>query len=192
MLNKINSQDLENMGEKKLESCTWYYYHHDQESRSRNRCSEKESILPTNLYETLSGGKFTSSLRLSVPVGYSVKEMTCNFQEIHLVTAKVSLNINSWKGCDSFKDKPETLILIHRINNKKTLDWFPSETTLILSVTSSQNSPAFWHSHNTGDKVCPAHSHSQQAPCVSFKTLKWNSKPFTKRSYSGKLREHKY
>lgn len=88
--------------------------------------------------------------------------------------------------------KTETLILIHRINNTKTLAWFPSETTLILSATSSQNSLAFWHPHNAGDKVCPAHSHSQQAPCVSFKTLKRNSKPFTKCSYSGKLREHKY
>lgn len=192
MLNNIDSQDLENMAEKKLDSCTWYYYHHDQESRSRNRCSEKVSILSTNLNETLSGGKFTNSLRLSEPVAYLVKEMTSNFHEINLMTAKASLNTNSWKGCDSFKDKTETLILIHRINNMKTLDWFLSETTLILSVTSSQNSLAFWHSQNIGDKACPAHSHSQQAPCVSFRTLKWNSKPFTKRSYSGKLREHKY
>jgi len=61
MLNNINSQDLDNMGEKKMDSCTWYYCHHDQESRSRNRCSEKVSILSTNLNETLSGGKLSNS-----------------------------------------------------------------------------------------------------------------------------------
>lgn len=65
LLNSINSQDLENTGEKKLDSCTWYYYHHDQESESRNRCSEKVSVLSTNLNVTLCGGKFTSLLRLS-------------------------------------------------------------------------------------------------------------------------------
>lgn len=87
MQNNINSRDSEKRGERNLDACTWYYYVCDGESRSRNRCSEKVSILSTNLNETLSGGKFTSSLGLPAPVGYLVKEMTSNFHEIHLVTA---------------------------------------------------------------------------------------------------------
>lgn len=153
LLSSINSQDWENMGEIKLDSCTWYYCHHNQESESRNRCSEKGSVSSTNLNVSLSGGKFSSSLRLSAPVGYLVKEMTSSSHKIHLVAAKAALDMDSCKGCDSFKDKTETLILIPRISNTKTLHWFLWETTLILSGTSSQNSPAFWHSHSTGDSV---------------------------------------
>lgn len=177
MLNNINSQDLENMGETKLHSCTWYYYHHDQESRSRNRCSKKVSILSSNLHQTPSGGQFCSSgswHQLDIqwrrwrpifmnPTLWLLRHLLIRIAELRRV----------WALQGQTRD-----LCPHPQNNVNALGWFLLETTLILSVA-SRNSRARWHSQHC--TVCPAHSHSQQAPCASLKRFKWKRKPLASR-----------